>query len=126
MVDCGHPVNLPLEGAKEELGGLCLGESGALLCSCEGQRLGKGVGGKAYPHEGTFALRQLGLGWLLLPPPETYLQGHGLLSLRSESLPLLPSALGLIIWNLRTKEGAAAGPSDLCTTRVKLPTSFNV
>lgn len=50
-------------------------------------------------------------------PTDCYLQGHRRRSLRSESRPLLPSALGLILFDLRMKkEGAAAGPSDLCTT----------
>lgn len=100
--------------------GKCLGESGASLCSTESQRLGKGGGGrKAYPLEGTFALGAAGTS--PSSPRDCYLQGHRLLSLRSESLPLLPSALGLISWDLRTKkEGAAAGPNDLCTTAPNL------
>lgn len=112
-------MNLPLDCAKEELGpyGEVFEGSGALLCSSEGQRLGKAGRWEGLSHEGTFALRAAGNR--TAPPSSTrdcYLRGHRLLSLRSESQPLLPSALGLI-WDMRTKEeGAAAGPNDLCTT----------
>lgn len=68
----------------------------------------------AYPCEGTFALGVARTGLLSA--------GTQALCLRSESLPLLPPALGLILWNLRPqKEGAPARSMNFALSLSCLP-----
>lgn len=63
-------VNLSLDGAKEEhrAGGKAFEGSEALVCSNEGQRVEVG---RLIHLRGPLPLGQLGLGRLLLPPPQT-------------------------------------------------------